>query len=100
MLSPGKLIAQGVTVTKAVQHAGEYVIVFEAAHHRGFSHGFNVAEAVNWADGGGGPASAEASRVPTSSTGSFVHGACSTSVAVERLHVELHDRCPAPSCRS
>ena len=39
----------GVDVCHTVQRAGEFVCTFPAAFHCGFSHGFNVGEAVNFA---------------------------------------------------
>ena len=39
----------GVDVCHTVQQAGEFICTFPAAFHAGFSHGFNVGEAVNFA---------------------------------------------------
>ena len=49
MLSPGDLKASGVPVYRLTQRPREFVITFPRAYHAGFSHGFNVAEAVNFA---------------------------------------------------
>ncbi|KAK6926170.1 Zinc finger, C5HC2-type [Dillenia turbinata] len=51
MFSPDILSKHGVRVYKAVQMPGEFVITFPRAYHAGFSHGFNCAEAVNFAVG-------------------------------------------------
>ncbi|EOY10093.1 Transcription factor, putative [Theobroma cacao] len=52
MFPPNILRENGVPVYKAVQMAGDYVITFPRAHHAGFSQGFSIGEAVNFADGG------------------------------------------------
>ena len=49
MLSPSDLKASGVPVYRLTQRPREFVITFPRAYHAGFSHGFNVAEAVNFA---------------------------------------------------
>jgi len=49
MVAPADLRAQGVPVYQLTQRAGEFVITFPRAYHAGFSHGFNCAEAVNFA---------------------------------------------------
>ena len=49
MLDPLEIMAQGIPVYKANQQPGEYVCTFYKAYHGGFSHGFNVGEAVNFA---------------------------------------------------
>ena len=49
MVAPADLEAQGVPVYTLQQRAGEFIVTFPRAYHAGFSHGFNVAEAVNFA---------------------------------------------------
>lgn len=49
MISPSLLMEEGVEVLRAVQQAGDFVITFPRAYHTGFSHGFNIGEAVNFA---------------------------------------------------
>ena len=49
MISPAKLRAHDVPVYRLVQRPGEFVVTFPDAYHGGFSHGFNVGEAVNFA---------------------------------------------------
>ena len=49
LISPSELVAQGVTVYSLRQRAGEFVVTFPRAYHAGFSHGFNIGEAVNFA---------------------------------------------------
>ncbi|XP_022944767.1 lysine-specific demethylase JMJ706-like [Cucurbita moschata] len=51
MLPPSLFMKHDVSVFKAVQMPGEFVITFPRAYHAGFSHGFNCAEAVNFAAG-------------------------------------------------
>jgi len=51
MFSPTLLLQHGVAVCRAVQMPGEYVVTFPRGYHGGFSHGFNLGEAVNFAVG-------------------------------------------------
>lgn len=48
-LTPAQLRAHGVPVCRAFQEPGDFIVTFPAAYHAGFSHGFNVAEACNFA---------------------------------------------------
>lgn len=48
-LSPGVLSPLGVPVFRAVQDVGCFVATFPRAYHCGFSCGFNIGEAVNFA---------------------------------------------------
>jgi jumonji domain-containing protein 2 len=38
-----------IKIHKVRQEAGEFIIVFPGSYHHGFNHGFNIAEAVNYA---------------------------------------------------
>jgi jumonji domain-containing protein 2 len=49
MLSPSVLRQHGIPFTCALQRAGEFVINTAGAYHSGFNHGFNLAEATNFA---------------------------------------------------
>ena len=49
LLSPSYCIEEGVQVYHAVQEQGDFIVTFPRAYHGGFSHGFNCAEAVNFA---------------------------------------------------
>ena len=49
MFSPKVLLDNDVTVYKIFQQPGEFVITFPRAYHGGFSTGFNLGEAVNFA---------------------------------------------------
>ncbi|CAD7700740.1 unnamed protein product [Ostreobium quekettii] len=49
MVSPSYLLSQGVPVKKIIQKPGQLVVSFPRAYHSGFSHGWNCAEAVNFA---------------------------------------------------
>ena len=48
--SPSLLRANGVPVYQVRQNPGEFVVTFPQAFHGGFSYGFNVGEAVNFAN--------------------------------------------------
>lgn len=48
MLDPLELIASGIKVRKINQQERCYVLTFSKAYHSGFSHGYNVGEAVNF----------------------------------------------------
>ncbi|KAG0563907.1 hypothetical protein KC19_8G068600 [Ceratodon purpureus] len=49
MLNPTVLRDSGVPVCTTTQEAGNFVITFPRSYHGGFNHGFNCAEAVNFA---------------------------------------------------
>jgi len=49
MMSPKLLTSRGVKVHKITQEEREMVVVFPHAYHSGFNHGFNIAEAANFA---------------------------------------------------
>ena len=38
-----------ITISKLQQNPGEFIIIFDSVYHHGFNHGFNMAEAVNFA---------------------------------------------------
>ena len=48
MLDPLDLIKNDIKVRKINQQERCYVLTFSKAYHAGFSHGFNVGEAVNF----------------------------------------------------
>jgi len=48
MIDPLELIDAGIKVYKTYQRPKQYVCTFFKAYHCGFSHGFNVGEAVNF----------------------------------------------------
>jgi histone demethylase JARID1 len=47
--SPAALKSVGIPLYHATQEPGEFMITFPQAFHAGFNHGFNCAEAVNFA---------------------------------------------------
>ncbi|RYG53925.1 hypothetical protein EON66_07845 [archaeon] len=49
MVSPSVLMAHKVKVYRLFQEPGDFIVTFPRAYHAGFSHGFNVAEACNFA---------------------------------------------------
>jgi hypothetical protein len=49
VFSPAHLEEAGVDVFRLTQEPGTFVVTFPRAFHQGFSHGFSVAEAVNFA---------------------------------------------------
>ena len=48
-VSPSYLRSQGVPVFQMTQEPGTYIITFPMSFHGGFSYGYNVGEAVNFA---------------------------------------------------
>merc|ERR1719461_740424 len=48
-MNPNVLQAHGVPVYRMDQYAGEFIITFARGYHAGFNHGYNLAEAVNFA---------------------------------------------------
>lgn len=49
IFSPQKLVNENVKVFACDQRQGEFVITFPQSYHGGFNHGYNFAEAVNFA---------------------------------------------------
>ena len=49
LFSPSQLKENGIEYNMVVQNAGEFVITFPGAYHAGFNHGYNIAEATNFA---------------------------------------------------
>ncbi|CAD7695288.1 unnamed protein product [Ostreobium quekettii] len=48
LFSPEFLIDAGIPVYRVEQCPGEFVVTFPRSYHAGFSHGFNIGEAVNF----------------------------------------------------
>jgi len=46
-MNPLELVKRNIPVYRTEQHPREFIITFPKVYHAGFSHGFNVAEAVN-----------------------------------------------------
>ena len=49
MIPPSRLQAAGIQVCRTFQEPGQFIVTFPQAYHSGFSHGLNIAEAVNFA---------------------------------------------------
>ena len=49
MIGPSILMKKNINVVKAIQEPGQFMVTFPKAFHGGFSTGFNVGEAVNFA---------------------------------------------------
>jgi hypothetical protein len=49
LVDPQELLRNNITVYKLIQHPGEMVVTFPKGYHCGFSTGFNISEAVNFA---------------------------------------------------
>ena len=49
MIGPSILLNKGIDVCKAYQEPGTFIVTFPQAFHGGFSTGFNIGEAVNFA---------------------------------------------------
>ena len=49
MIAPSMLAEKGVSVCRARQCAGEFMVTFPRAYHGGFNMGYNVAESCNFA---------------------------------------------------
>lgn len=62
MFDPRKLRSQGIQVYRVVHKPGSFVLTAARAYHAGFNCGFNIAEAVNFANPTWFPVGREASR--------------------------------------
>jgi len=49
LMPPESFLKEGVPITHTLQEPGQFIITCPRAYHAGFSHGFNVGEAVNFA---------------------------------------------------
>lgn len=49
MISPTILKGNSIEFVKVVQEPGEFIVTFPYAYHAGFNHGYNCAEAINFA---------------------------------------------------
>jgi len=49
VFSPAIVQSSGIPVFHTVQEPGEFIVTFPRGYHSGFSHGFNIAEACNFA---------------------------------------------------
>ncbi|KAG9287256.1 hypothetical protein G9A89_008886 [Geosiphon pyriformis] len=49
IISPGKLVAEGVKVVAIDQRPNQFVVTYPRGYHAGFNQGFNINEAVNFA---------------------------------------------------
>ncbi|XP_049634977.1 lysine-specific demethylase 4D [Suncus etruscus] len=49
LMSPSVLRDHGIPVGRVTQEAGEFMVTFPYGYHAGFNHGFNCAEAINFA---------------------------------------------------
>lgn len=48
MVDPLQLMKAGIHIFKLHQRPRDYVLTFAKVYHCGFSHGYNVGEAVNY----------------------------------------------------
>jgi jumonji domain-containing protein 2 len=49
LFSPTRLKENNIQFQTVLQFPGEFVVTFPGAYHSGFNHGFNIAEAINFA---------------------------------------------------
>ncbi|XP_006834006.1 PREDICTED: lysine-specific demethylase 4D-like [Chrysochloris asiatica] len=49
LISPSVLRENGIPFSRITQEAGEFMVTFPYGYHAGFNHGFNCAEAINFA---------------------------------------------------
>ncbi|KAM5318415.1 lysine-specific demethylase 4D-like [Glossophaga mutica] len=52
LISPSVLKENGIPFGRITQEAGEFMVTFPYGYHAGFNHGFNCAEAINFATPG------------------------------------------------